>query len=256
MQNRYFGDVGDYGKYSLLRRLTGVSQNTQDKSLGVVWYLFPDEGHNDDGKHISYLDKPEFRSCDPVLFDFLKSSVSSQPRILSNIESGRLLGPKTLFFKKVLDYSHIKGSGAIRRQLIAQYREEWLDQALNACREVDLIFLDPDNGLEVKSVSRTAKKAPKYVYWDEAKAFFETGASLIIYHHLNRTMTSHEQIKIMTHKISDQLSPSSIIPVLFKRGSHRVFFVVGHQGDSELLDQRTRHFVSSTWKDHAEIHYA
>src|SRR5829696_4979011 len=49
MQDRYVGDVGDFGKYGLLRTLgAGLS-------LGVVWYLVPNESHNADGKHTSYL---------------------------------------------------------------------------------------------------------------------------------------------------------------------------------------------------------
>ena len=38
MQNRYTGDIGDFGKLGLLRQLrqTGLS-------IGVNWYLTPDE---------------------------------------------------------------------------------------------------------------------------------------------------------------------------------------------------------------------
>lgn len=38
MQDRYVGDIGDFGKYGLLRALCA-----HDLSLGVVWYLVPDE---------------------------------------------------------------------------------------------------------------------------------------------------------------------------------------------------------------------
>jgi hypothetical protein len=51
MQDRYFGDVGDLGKYGLLRALSGLNEEPQLR-LGVVWYLFPDESHNTDGKHL------------------------------------------------------------------------------------------------------------------------------------------------------------------------------------------------------------
>src|SRR5258708_2505541 len=59
MQNRYVGDVGDYGKYALLRALC---RSTAAKSirLGVIWCLFPDEHQSNDGKHISYLDDQKF----------------------------------------------------------------------------------------------------------------------------------------------------------------------------------------------------
>ena len=44
MQDRYVGDIGDFGKYGLLRALCG-----RDLYLGVVWYLIPDEGGLDYG---------------------------------------------------------------------------------------------------------------------------------------------------------------------------------------------------------------
>ena len=48
MQNRYVGDVGDFGKYALLRRIGKAGL-----SLGVNWYLTPDESHNSNGKYTS-----------------------------------------------------------------------------------------------------------------------------------------------------------------------------------------------------------
>ena len=42
MKNQYFGDIGDYGKYGLLRWLAG-----QGLSIAVNWYLTPDNASND-----------------------------------------------------------------------------------------------------------------------------------------------------------------------------------------------------------------
>jgi hypothetical protein len=58
VQNKYAGDVGDFGKYALLNFM----QEKSGLSLGVVWYLVePDHTDGDhqakDGKHISYLGK-------------------------------------------------------------------------------------------------------------------------------------------------------------------------------------------------------
>ena len=40
MQNKYVGDVGDFGKYGLLRRLACPEFTESPLSLGVIWYLF------------------------------------------------------------------------------------------------------------------------------------------------------------------------------------------------------------------------
>lgn len=44
MQNRYAGDIGDFGKFGLLRALRGSGL-----SIGVNWYLVPDETRIGDG---------------------------------------------------------------------------------------------------------------------------------------------------------------------------------------------------------------
>ena len=51
MQNRYVVDIGDDVKLAILRELA------HGRSLGVVWWLFPDEHHNADGGHREYLER-------------------------------------------------------------------------------------------------------------------------------------------------------------------------------------------------------
>lgn len=66
MQNRYSGDIGDFSKLGLLRHLsqTGLS-------IGLNWYLVPDESHNNDGMHNGYLSDHSFEACDPDLWKAL-----------------------------------------------------------------------------------------------------------------------------------------------------------------------------------------
>lgn len=72
MQDRYVADVGDFGKYGLLRCLAGITCETKkDKlKLGVIWYLTPScLGNPNDGKHLYYLDnQTKFKDCDEPLF--------------------------------------------------------------------------------------------------------------------------------------------------------------------------------------------
>ena len=64
MQDRYAGDIGDFGKYGLLRALCGEALR-----LGVLWYAFEGDRKRapNDGKRIDYLDPPDeqLRECDP-----------------------------------------------------------------------------------------------------------------------------------------------------------------------------------------------
>ena len=56
MQDRYTGDVGDFGKYGLLRCLRGP--DAAPLRLGVVWYRtdsdIVDADPVNDGKHVAY----------------------------------------------------------------------------------------------------------------------------------------------------------------------------------------------------------
>ena len=63
---------------------------TNPSTVGVVWYLVPDETHNSDGKHVHYLDpsaynQERYRDCDPTLYDTLREIVRSNRRSVSSI---------------------------------------------------------------------------------------------------------------------------------------------------------------------------
>ena len=66
MKNQYVGDIGDYGKYGLLRFFAD-----HDIRIGINWYLTENDGSSD-GKFTNYLNNPEDRIYDPELFDSLK----------------------------------------------------------------------------------------------------------------------------------------------------------------------------------------
>ena len=254
MQNRYFGDVGDYGKYGLLRKLCGLTSDGPQLSLGVVWYLVPDEGHNDDGKHVSYLRDPAFRPCDPGLFDGLKLLLNDGQRSVSKIQQSTLLPGETAFFDTFLSYDGMPLAGFENKQARLNKRQDWLSDALNAVENRDIVFLDPDNGFQVKSVKRHADKGVKYVFWDEAEQFSDENRTLVIYHHLNRTMKSRDQIMVKIEEYRSNLPRGdTVIPLLFKRGSHRVFFIVPSRTHSSLISNRLRDMKASDWAPHIEL---
>jgi hypothetical protein len=102
MQDKYVGDIGDYFKYSLLRRLK------KGKLLGVFWYLFPDE-LNGDGSFIGYLEKPDkWRHLDPELFDALKSLKETNHRNVASITQSHVLDGA--LFSAELDYGEFLSS--------------------------------------------------------------------------------------------------------------------------------------------------
>lgn len=72
MKNQYFGDVYDYVKYGLLRRLS----NYGESSTALCWMMTLDDERTDGSKYTEYLRDPlGWRDCDPEVWDFLCSQV-------------------------------------------------------------------------------------------------------------------------------------------------------------------------------------
>lgn len=169
MKNQYFGDINDYRKYGLLRSILGASQ----LRLLVAWMLTPDDGSTD-GRFVSYLKQPgKWSSHDRVLFKKINDLLENeQERRVSLIEDTGLL-PKAEYFSDDVPDS-------------ASARSSWFRSLTEQAQGSDLIFIDPDNGLEVESKPYGRKNSSKFIYWREVEALWLSGKSLLIYQHFIR----------------------------------------------------------------------
>ena len=130
--------MGDFAKYSLLRLLTDETA----LSLGVLWWLFADETHNSDGRHVQYLQSRAFGALDPELHRILAGLVSSGHRSVKAVAKSGILPSGTIFF----DAPIFKSSDvAVSRLLRSRQRAAWLRKALTATANCDIVFFDPDN---------------------------------------------------------------------------------------------------------------
>lgn len=169
MQDRYAGDVGDYGKFSLLRALCEGSNN----KLGVIWYRFPDEPNKGNGQHIDYISKPQYSACDKELVLCLSKVVKGE-RTIAHLERLNILPDNTVYFSKTLDFhetytTQTKLHKAGRRN----ERLQWLNDAVKAISQCNIVFVDPDNGIEIPSIPNIHQiKSGKYTYISELEAIF------------------------------------------------------------------------------------
>ena len=258
MQNRYVGDLGDFGKYGLLRRLC-----LQDRgnalpalSLGVVWYLVPDEGHNSDGKFIQYLDptaknQQHFRVCDPGLYDALRDIVESNARKVTSVRNTGVLPPGTSYHEMPLSFAGINTPMARISSQRTRLRKNWLTQALHSTEGRDLVFLDPDNGFEVK-VAPYDPRGPKYAFFDELVPFAERGQSLIVYHHIGRRGSAEHQVRSRFVQIEECLGLTSFA-LLYHRGSARAFFLIPADKHRDAIKSKVDNFLDSPWRRHFQL---
>ena len=151
MQDRYTGDIGDYGKLGLLRCLAAAGLR-----VGVNWYRTSDEDHNEDGKFTQYVQasgQTSYRPYDPLLWDSLAQIVNSGQQRVESLETPDILD--AVFYNEPLDFRKV----SFRER--AGIRADWHRRALAALDGCETVFVDPDNGLMVPS-ARRSKKANKY----------------------------------------------------------------------------------------------
>ena len=232
MQNRYVGDIGDYLKLGILR---AVSPGYR---LGVAWWLFPDETHNRDGRHIGYLNRPDlWRHFDPALFDTLRSIVWSGQRSVGELEAADILPGAKFASGSIPD-----GGPIAQRQ---QARREWLEAVRRKLERADLLFLDPDNGLEPAAFRPTAAKSGKSIMLCELRELTSPGRCLIVYHHQSRRKGGHHAE--MKHR-ADRLRASGFATVDALRArpfSPRVYFLL----DAPALIRQRAKQIAVDWQD-------
>ena len=256
MQNRYAGDVGDFSKFGLLRHL--FSSNMW--RLGIVWYLFPDEKHNEDGKHIKYLSKPEFISCDEFLINEFSKIVHSN-RNVKNLERAKLLNTNTTYFDECLDfYQHYPGQSKIHKEKRLNLRTAWVLKALKKIDGCNAVFVDPDNGLEVSSCSKLSQaKSGKYIYYSEIQQLFNRRDVIVIYHHLNRHKNhgSHsQQIEGRSNILKQEINPSGrIFALRYKPYSPRAYFILCNKNREIEIQKSLNVFLNTPWKKHWDSYY-
>lgn len=261
MQNRYVADVGDFGKFGLLRALAGVtgSDDGPRLSVGVVWYRPSKEtGPTGDGKKRGYLDssRQHFEECDPELFGHLKE-ISDTNRDLNEIGDRGILGGQPADFYNCAIEVPERHWNRDKRQ---DTRADWWKQALDRVEDKEIVFLDPDNGLAPRSVPITRKGATKYAYQEEIASLvaLDSAPVIVIYHHLargfdGRPATHPEQMRKWAVKLSDELELVEEPEVLwYRRGTARAYFVLLESHDQRIavIRKRLEAFRASLWFEH------
>lgn len=222
MKEQYVGDVNDYRKYALLRLL-----GRSGLKLGVCWMLTPNDERSD-GNKLGYLDQPRQERHDPELFALLRR-VRDEPdaRRLILIEGSEIV-PGAVFVNTTVPQP------LFERQL-------WFKQASAALAETDLIFFDPDNGIEIVSVGKGRRNSSKYVYRDELAATYRAGHSLLVYQHFQR-----KERESFIRDVADDLrrvAPDAEIWAV--RTSHVVFMLVIQPRHRGALSQAAHHVLET-----------
>ncbi len=166
-----------------------------------------------DGKFLTYLGQPKkYRHRDPVLFDWLRQVVGAEKdRRTARIETSTML--KAALFQSDLLTDSLREREAYFAECAAKF---------TGC---DLVFFDPDNGLEVKSTKRGGWNSCKFLYWEEVCSAFSTGASVLIYQHFIREKRG-AFIARMAEELRRRLNPATVFSF---RTPHVLFLLAAHE---------------------------
>lgn len=236
MQDRYTGDLGDFSKLGILRvlQMAGLS-------IGVNWYLTPDENHNNDGCHVKYLEQDNYRACDEELWLELKDIVEKKNRKTCFLEKENIL--RATFFSEKLDFTD--KAKPERTEL----RKAWHIRALAILQGTDIVCVDPDNGLIVPSAVGRPKEN-KYVLPNELADYYAQHSSVIYYQHKARRP---DEFYIQQHEklLNEQnFKGSRAVMLKFRTTSQRYYFFIVQPKHQAIIEKAITEFLSSSWRDH------
>lgn len=227
MQDHYVGDIGDYGKYGLLRAVC-----SQKLTLAVNWYkVIPKKaGKQDDGKYTNYLSMPQiYKEYDPDLFSCLYHIIyKEKDRRIERIEDEKIFQAK--YFSKE----------------ISNDRLIWHQEALYQTKGTDVVFLDPDNGLETFNMYRTGSATEKHVKWSELKDYFTRGQTVILYQHRPQMTKKETCVENILYFQKSFLKADCVKLLEFPKYTNRFYFIFLQQAHRAAFE-KVCSFMTKTW---------
>jgi len=230
MKNQYFGDINDYLKYGLLRIIAAETK----LRIAVCWMLTEDDSRPD-GKKTRYLSDPSaWRQFDPPLFGILKHAVKTGCRSIEAAETEEIV-PSAAYQSELLPDD-------------APSRKQYLERTDCYAAVCDIVFFDPDNGMEIKTRKKGNKESSKFLYWDEVRHYSAMGKPLIGFQHFARVKRD-EFIRDMTQRFILESGAAWVGALV---SPNVVFFVVPAAPHEESLTKACES-VCRQWHPHLRM---
>ncbi|MBQ6293763.1 MAG: hypothetical protein IJK77_07850 [Lachnospiraceae bacterium] len=236
MKNQYIGDIGDYGKYGLLRFLA-----ERGIKIGINWYLTENDGSNDGGFTYYLKNKDDSdKDYDPIVYFELKRIVEKYERDQKDIRMIEVadLIPDALFFNDQVDSNHTDPQERARARYLWYYRSKL------ALKDAELVFADPDNGVSYTKTSRN-KGCEKFILPEEIAQYYYDGKDVVFYCHKGRRKDeAWERTKV---QIKDYVCDARLFVLTFHRGTQRSYIFVVHPEHADRYEVLLTEFLSTLW---------
>lgn len=229
MKNQYFCDISDYSKYCLLRLITKHTH----LNVGVCWMLTKDDGKGNN-KRKQYLSQPEcWQHYDPKLYEFLKDCHCHRHDIT---KIDKTILPACKFHSPSDELEDNAGA-----------RQQYFNEFKRLAQSCDLLFFDPDNGMEVPSTRYGRQGSSKFLYWCEARQLYKLGYSLLIFQHHGRV--KHEDL--ISRLRRDSLAYIGNTPS-FYRTKYATFLLIAQSAHREKFKELNK-TIEANWQRFIEV---
>ncbi len=229
MQERYLGDVHDFFKFNFLEF---ISRKLKRK-VGLNWYLAKPELIGDselkknDGEKRKYLGLPEFTG--------INSSLAKEFGIFEKIKERKIdklsKNPK---FNKIIKF--------YETSIPLNNREIWFNKSLNFFKNIEIIFLDPDNGISFKE---HGKKNIKYLIFKELQEYYLKGKIITFTQFQSFNLPYLKYIKKVMKSLNERGIESNY-PILRNRTGPNTFYItISKRQDNEyksIIEDYSKNF--------------
>lgn len=171
-------------------------------------------------------------------------------RTLENLVSNiKIHNPKIVHYSTPLGFPESKNEWNIHGDNI-QRREKWFKVSKDVLITSDIIYLDPNTGLNPTTEETDYKKirkkdAVKYVMYDEVKEYLKEGKSLVIYSNYQRI--PKEKYKNQLNKLREQLTSEKLVIIEAGKKSKRNFIFI--------IKSEHQEKITNSLKELLEIEY-
>jgi hypothetical protein len=179
----------------------------------------------------------------------LKEIVEGGERCVTLIEQRKVLPESTVFFSEP-----IPSNGPITRNVRIAIRREWFERAFARTEGCELIFMDPDNGLEIASAPPGSAKSHKYALMQETHRLVARRQSVLVYQHMHRRAPHKLQVAEGLARLRGAFPDvRSVVAATFRQGSGRTFFLLTSPAQDTFLRERLAGLSRTRWASLFEI---
>jgi hypothetical protein len=240
MHDQFVADVGDFGKYIMLNKLSEIVNG--GFKIGINWYY-----NKRPTNTLAYLYNPEYTQLDSNLLSKLKTIIDSK-RLLRIWEDSVL--PKS-HFVHYHDEIPYKASSPSERE---ENRKGWFQDSIEKLKDAQIVFLDPDNGIpypddpednDIKKprVKLTQVDAIKYAYVGEIDDYYRQGKSVIVYQ--NKDRKEENELLNKLHLVKNAIGPADFLMIRFKRVQVRYYMFLSQKDHAEPIHNLVEKLTSA-----------